>query len=75
MANRLAESTWNQQNFREFLHSLSPENKTLVCIKEKHNKKLNKSTLSVLFNETCIKEGLLPKYTTIYIYFPKIWNL
>lgn len=26
------------------------------------------STLSVVFNKTCIKERLLPKYTYIYIY-------
>lgn len=48
---------WNNQTFGQFLYSLIPEKKI---------KKINKSTLLVLFNETCIKEELLHKYTTIY---------
>lgn len=52
--------------FEQFLYSLSPKKKTFVC-KEKHDRKLDKSTLLVLLNETCIKKGLLPKYTSVCV--------
>lgn len=58
MANSLAEIPRSQQNFIHFLHPLSPGNKTFVSIQEKHHKNRNRSTFSVLFNKTCIKEGL-----------------
>ena len=35
---------------------------------EKLNKKLINAEHAVLFNETCINENLLPKYSDIYIY-------
>lgn len=50
MTNNLAKSPWNQQTFGQFLYSLRPEKKILVCIQEKQKKK----KLSVLLNETSI---------------------
>lgn len=50
-------------------------------MQEKQNKKLNRSTLSVINNETCMREGLLPKYQTgnnhlhIYTYNENRLNL
>lgn len=38
-----------------------------IRIQEKCNKMFDRSTMSVVFGETCIKEGLLPKYA-IYTY-------
>ena len=45
----------------------SPEIKSLVRKQEKTLIKCKKKAASVVFNEQCIKENLLPKYT-IYIY-------
>lgn len=60
------------QTFEQFLHSSNPENKVLVRIQGKYNKD-NKNTMLVLFNETCIKEVLLPKYTiNIYMHIFRI---
>ena len=35
---------------------------------EKINKKVVSLTYSIIFNETCLRERLLPTYTNIYIY-------
>ena len=36
-------------------------------LEKAHNVFIN-NKYGIIFNETCIKEGLLPKYTNIYIY-------
>lgn len=41
-------------------------------MQKKLNKKLNCSSLSVFFNETCLNEGLLPKYRILYIYISNV---
>lgn len=61
MANRPAKSAQNEETFEQFLHSQSPKKKSLVHI-QKYNKKLNTSTSLVIFNETGIRQELLPKY-------------
>ncbi len=61
MVKSRAESAQNYRTFEQFLHTLCPENRTLVRTRKKLNKKLNCSSLSVAFNETCINEGLLPE--------------
>lgn len=56
MITSLEESARDQQNFVQFLHSLTPE-KTFVQIQVYIIKKnLNKSNLPDFFNETCIEE-------------------
>jgi hypothetical protein len=42
--------------------------KSLIRRIEKNNKKVVNKKYSLVFNETCIKEKLLPNYTDIYIY-------
>lgn len=38
----------------------------IVHAQEKQNKILDRSSALVIFTETCIREGMLPKYMTIY---------
>lgn len=48
-------------------------------MQEKYKEKFNCTDLSVAFNQTCLKEGLLPKYTILYIQYKigefesKVW--
>ena len=35
---------------------------------QKLNRKLSKAKHSILFNDICIQEHILPRYTNIYIY-------
>ena len=56
------------KNFGELLFLCNPDSKSLARILEKVLRKKVHSKYGVLFNETCIKESLLPIYTVIYIY-------
>ena len=47
-----------------------PDEKKKIRRIEKINKKITFVKSSLVFNRTCIKENLLPKYTNIYIYIP-----
>lgn len=63
-AKRLDKSTWNEQSFGLFRHTKFKKEISLHASKIQE-KKLSSNTLSVTFNETCIREGLLPN---CYIY-------
>ena len=52
-------------NFGQLLHPLEPSIKSSVRRYEKLIKSRVSLSYGVLFNETCIKEGLLPVYTDI----------
>ena len=52
----------------ELIYTLDITTKQHVRTLEKCLIKLVKNELSCAFNSTCLKEGLLPKYTNIYIY-------
>lgn len=56
---RIAKIAWIYRTFVRFLYTKCTENWTQKKIKSK----VNRSTLSVVFKETCIKERLLSKYT------------
>jgi len=55
-------------NLGELIYNLDYNNKKLIRKIENLNKKLNNINNSIVFNELCIKEELLPKFTNIYIY-------
>ena len=60
---------FNDFNIGQLLYRLSSsKKKKIVRDLEKVNKKLIQNKYDILFNETCIKEELLPKYIYIYIY-------
>ena len=58
-----------RDNFGKFLHQFQPKTKTLIRKLERILIKLYRRNVSLLFNQTCLNERLLPKYT----YF-KTWS-
>ena len=52
-----------RDNFGKFIHQFQPETKTLIRNLERILDKLYRQNLSLLFNETCLNERLLPNYT------------
>ena len=62
------ENNHDELNLGQILFMLPTEIKIKIRKLEKaHNVFIN-NKYGIIFNETCIKEGLLPKYTDIYIY-------
>ena len=59
---------FEQLTFGQLLSFISPDQKILIRNIEKLNKKNVCLKYGVKFCELCIKEGLLPKFTNIYIY-------
>ena len=55
-------------SFGDIIFQHSSDNKKIVRNIERLNKKITNAKLSVLFNQTCISNNLLPSYTNIYIY-------
>ena len=55
------QSTWDK--FGKFIHQFQPETKTLIRKLERILRKLYRQNMSLLFNQTCLNERLLPKYT------------
>ena len=59
----------NSPTFGELIHSLNNDLlKIKICNIKKLNKKIVNIKNGIRLNETCIKEGLHPKFTNIYIY-------
>ena len=56
------------QGLGELIHGLEPSAKKQVRELERRSFKLCKQKNSVLFNETCLKEDILPKYTNIRLH-------
>ena len=52
-----------QDNFSKFTHQFRPEAKTLIRKLERILIKLCRQNVSLLFNQTCLNERLLSKYT------------
>ena len=53
-------SAWD--NFGKFIYQPQPKTKALVRKLERIPIKLNRQHVSLLFNQTCLNEGLLPNY-------------
>ena len=67
MAKRV-ENNHDELNLGQILFMLPTERKINIRKLEKpHNVFIN-NKYAIIFNETCIKEGLLPKYTNIVVY-------
>ena len=73
---RNASPKMNLYNFTvgQLINNLSDDNKSNFRKIEKLNKSLVNKQNGILFNETCIKEMLLPKYTEIRQYVPVARN-
>ena len=53
-------------DFGSLIFNLHPEERSSVRKIEKISKKLISAQFAVIFNNVCLQENLLPKYTDIY---------
>ena len=60
------------QNLGQLLFPLQPGTKKLVRQFEKCTFKIIKQKCSLIFNQTCINEHILPTYSNIYIYIYRV---
>ena len=68
MAQNRAESTRDTYNYGQYINQF-PQNKIKVIREfERIQKKICRYKFSIMFNEICINEEMLRKYTYIYIY-------
>ena len=67
MAQSWAESTRDIYNYGKYINQFLPN--TIKAIRQYKwiNKKIFRQKMSIMFNEICINEEMLPKYIYIYI--------
>ena len=67
-----AKSTWDIYNYGKYINQSPPNMIKAIRQYERINKKICRQKMSIMFNEICIDEEMLPKYTHththIYIY-------
>ena len=68
MAQSRAESTRDTYNYGQYLNQFPPNTIKVIPEIERIQKKICRHKISIMFNEICINEEMLPKYTYIYIY-------
>ena len=61
MAYKMAESA--RDNFSKFIHQIQPETRTLIRKPERILIKLYWQNVSLLFNQICLNERVLPNYS------------
>ena len=59
-------------NFGQLLSLLSNENKKKFRRLEKLKENFIKNKFGIIFNKTCLNEGLLPKYTNLRVHDPVV---
>ena len=70
MAQSWAESTWEINNYGKYINQFLPHTIKSIQQYERINKKICRQKMSIIFNEICINEEMLPKY--IYIYTHRV---
>ena len=67
MAQSWAECSWDINDYGKYINQF-PSN-TIKSIRqyERINKKICWQKISIMFNEICINEEMLPEYTYVYI--------
>ena len=68
MAQSRAEGIWDIYNYGKYINQFQPNTIKAIRQYERINKKICRQKMSIMFNEICINEEMLPKYTYIYIY-------
>ena len=71
MAQSRAESTRDTYNYGQYLNQFPPNTIKVIREFEQIQKKICRHKMSIMFNEICINEEMLPIYIYIYIY---IWG-
>ena len=72
MAQSREESTWDIYNYRKYINQFPPNTIKAIRQYERINKKICRQKMSIMFNEICINEEMLPKYTYKYMYIYKV---
>ena len=62
------ENIVSKMSFGDLIFQLDLQQRKCIRNVEKISKKLISDQFAVIFNDICIQENLLPKYTNIYIY-------
>ena len=68
MAQSWTEITWEIINYGRFINQFLPNIIKSIRQFERINKKIRRQKMSIMFNEICINEEMLLKYTYSYIY-------
>ena len=68
MAQSRAESTRDTYNYRQYLNQFPLNTIKVIREFERIQKKICRHKMSIMFNEMCINEEMLPIYIYIYIY-------
>ena len=63
-----AESTKDTYNYGQYINQFLPNTIKVIREFERIQKKICRHKMSIMFNEICINEEMLPKYTYIYMY-------
>ena len=66
MAQSRAESTRDTYNYGQYLNQFPPNTIRVIREFERIQKRICRHKMSIMFNEICINEEMLPKYTYIY---------
>ena len=61
------ESTWEITNYGRLINQSPPNIIRSIQQFERNNKKICRQKMSIMFNQICITEEILPKYSYIYI--------
>ena len=67
MAQSRAESTRDTYNYGQYLNQFPPNTIKVIREFERMQKKICRHKMSIMFNEICINEEMLLKYTNIYL--------
>ena len=67
MAQSWAESTWEINNYGKYINQFLSNTIKSIWQYERFNKKICRQKMSIMFNEICINEEMLPIYIYIYI--------
>ena len=67
MAQSRAESTRDTYNYGQYLNQFPPNTIKVIREFERIQKKICRHKMSIMFNEICINEEMLPKYIYILV--------
>ena len=68
MAQSREESTRGTYNYGQYINQFPPNTINVIREFERIQKKICRHKMSIMFNEICINEEMLPIYIYIYIY-------
>ena len=68
MAQSRAKGTRDTYNYGQYLNQFPPNKIKVIREFERIQKKICRHKMSIMFNEICINEEMLPKYTYSHIY-------